>query len=109
MTEPLDASLPDLGTAARSEPQRTSRFAPAAAVMQIPVTVQVVIGSARVPLSQLAELSAGAIVKLDQKLGAPALMLVNGREIARGQLFVLGEDEPTLGITITEVITSGTA
>lgn len=109
MTEPLDASLPDLGTAARSEPPRAARAAPAAAVMQIPVTVQVIIGSTRVPLSQISELSAGAIMKLDQKLGAPALMLVNGREIARGQLFVMGEDEQTLGITITDVVTSGTA
>jgi flagellar motor switch protein FliN/FliY len=76
------------------------------AVMRIPVSVQVVIGSAKLPLSQISELSPGAVIKLDQKLGTPATILVNGREVAKGELFVLEGDEEKLGITITEVAAS---
>jgi flagellar motor switch protein FliN len=75
-------------------------------IMRIPVAVQVVIGSTKLPLSQISELTPGAVIKLDQKLGAPALILVNGREVAKGELFVLEGDGERLGITITEVAAS---
>ena len=78
----------------------------AGSIMHIPVTVQVVLGTARLPLSKVAELRAGSIVMLDQALGTPAVILVNGREVARGDLFVLEGDDSRLGITITEVISA---
>ena len=71
--------------------------------MRIPVSIQVVIGSARIPLSQVADLGPGSVVTLDQKLGTAASILVNGREIAKGELFVLEGEGERLGITITEV------
>ena len=76
-------------------------------LLKIPVTLQVVLGSTRMPLSRIAELRPGSVVNLDQKLGSPATILVNGREVARGELFVLDGEEAQLGITITEVITPG--
>lgn len=77
------------------------------AVLRIPVSVQVVIGTARLPLSQLAELKPGSTVTLDEKIGAAARVLVNGREVARGDIFVLDGDGERLGLTITEVIDGG--
>lgn len=75
-------------------------------VLRIPVSVQVIIGTARMPLSRLTQLGPGAEITLDQKLGAPATILVNGKEVARGELFVLDEegDGQQLGVTITEVL-----
>lgn len=73
------------------------------AVLRIPVSVQVVIGSARLALSQVAKLAPGTLLTLEEKLGTPARMLVNGREVARGTLMVLDEDGGRLGLTITEV------
>lgn len=75
-------------------------------VMRIPITVQVVIGSARLPLSRIAQLTPGSVIALDEKLGSPAIILVNGQEVARGELFVLdGEDGgDQLGITITGAV-----
>lgn len=73
-------------------------------VMQIPVSLQVVIGSARLPLGKIAALSAGAVVTLDQTLGSPAVIMVNGREVAHGDLFVLDGDGDRLGIRITSII-----
>ena len=73
------------------------------AVMRIPVTVQVVLGSARLSIAEVAELAAGSLVKLDQALGAPVVILANGREVARGELFVLDGEEARLGVKITEI------
>lgn len=73
------------------------------AVLRIPVSVQVVIGTARLSLAQVAELAPGATVTLEEKLGTPARMLVNGREVARGELFVLDGEGDRLGLTITDV------
>lgn len=74
-------------------------------VLRIPVSLQVVIGTTRLPLSQIAQLTAGSTIALEQKLGAPATILVNGREVAKGEIFVLEDEgaDDRLGITITEV------
>ena len=100
-----ELSLPEAGNTAE---------APAgvrlpSAVLRIPVSVQVVIGTARLPLSQVAELGPGAVITLEEKLGSPARLLVNGREVARGELFVLDGEGERLGLTITEIPEGGTA
>lgn len=100
-----DLALPETGEAA--EPAVAARLP--SAVLRIPVSVQVVIGTARLTLSQVAELSPGAVVALEEKLGTPARVLVNGREVARGELFVLDGEGDRLGLTITEVAESGPA
>ena len=79
----------------------------AASLMHIPVTLQVVLGTARMALSRIADLRPGSVVNLDQKLGTPATILVNGRAMAKGNLFVLDGDDARLGITITEVTAAG--
>ena len=105
-TSGFGEGLIDIGTSAPdpaphlSTPQATMM---PGSVLKIPVAIQVVIGSARVPLSQVAQLGPGAMITLDQKLGTPAIILVNGREVARGELFVFDGDGDRLGITITEV------
>lgn len=76
------------------------------AVLQIPVSVQVVIGTARLPIGHLAQLAPGSSIKLEEKLGTPARVLVNGREVARGDLYVLDGDGERLGLTITDVARS---
>ena len=78
-------------------------------VLRIPVAIQVVIGTASLPLSKVAQLGPGSMIPLDQKLGTPATILVNGREVARGDLFVLEGDGERLGITITEVLPGDSA
>lgn len=108
MTTSFGEQLPDLQPAS-PEPAEDRRAKPGlpGAVLRIPVSVQVVIGTARLPLSQVAQLAPGASLTLEEKLGAPARMLVNGREVARGELFVVDEADGRLGLTITEVAGSG--
>lgn len=107
----LGTELPDLnevkGTAAQAMTLAPSPMASAFplpdAVLAIPVSVQVVIGSCRLNLGQVAQLGPGSVVTLDEKLGTPAIILVNGKEVARGELFVLDGEGDRLGLTITSV------
>ena len=53
------------------------------AILSIRVTVQVVLGSTSLPVSGLMKLARGAIVSLDQRVGDPVDVVVNGTVIAR--------------------------
>ncbi len=109
MTVTIGEKLPEIPgeTARLAQPAAPAGTAVPEAVMRIPVNIQVVIGSARLPLAQVAQLGPGSVMTLEQKLGTPAAILVNGREIAKGELFVLDGEGDRLGITITEVAGAG--
>lgn len=73
-------------------------------VMQIPVSVKVVLGSATMPVASVLKLGRGAVVPLDRKVGEPVDVVVNGRVIARGEVVVLDEDNSRFGVSLTEVL-----
>lgn len=77
-------------------------------VLQIPVSVKVVLGSATMPVANVLKLGRGAVVPLDRKVGEPVDVVVNGRVIARGEVVVLDEDNSRFGVSLTEVIGSAT-
>ena len=52
-------------------------------VMSIPVSVQVILGTTRMQVSDLMKMSRGAIVPLDSRVGEPVDVVVNGRVVAR--------------------------
>lgn len=73
-------------------------------VLGIPVVIKVVVGTTRMPVSSLLEMGPGSTIELDQKIGQPVDILVNGRTIARGELVVCESGVPKLGVNIIEVI-----
>jgi len=73
------------------------------AIMRIPVSVQVVLGSATMPVSGLVKLGRGAVIPLDRRVGEPVDVVVNGRVIARGEVVVMDEGTSRFGISLTEV------
>lgn len=73
------------------------------AVLRIPVTVQVILGTARVPVARAMEFGPGSMIVLDQKLGEPVTLMANGCVIARGEIVVIDEETSQLGISLTEV------
>jgi flagellar motor switch protein FliN len=75
--------------------------APFAALGAIEVTVAARLGGVRMPLSAAASLAAGSLVSLDCAPDAPVALLVNGVEIARGELVVTDDGE--LAVEITDV------
>jgi len=75
-------------------------------VLQIPVSVKVVLGSATMPVANVLKLGRGAVVPRDRKVGEPVDVVVNGRVIARGEVVVLDEDSSRFGVSLTEVLGS---
>lgn len=73
-------------------------------ILRIPVLVQVVLGSATMPVANLMKLGRGAIVPLDHRVGEPVDVMVNGRVIARGEIVIVEEDNSRLGVSLTEVV-----
>lgn len=73
-------------------------------IMDIPIDVQIVLGSSRMQVSGLMNLTEGATISLDRKIGEPVDLIVNGRLIGRGEITVLENDETRFGIRLIEVM-----
>ncbi|MDO9416073.1 flagellar motor switch protein FliN [Pararhizobium sp.] len=72
-------------------------------IMDIPIDVQIVLGQSRMQVSGLMNLTEGATIALDRRIGEPVEIVVNGRLIGRGEITVLEEDETRFGVRIIEV------
>ena len=64
------------------------------------------LGTTTMPVARLMKLGRGAVITLDQKVGAPVSVLVNGRIVARGEVVVVDEDNSKFGVTLTEIVNS---
>jgi flagellar motor switch protein FliN/FliY len=73
-------------------------------IMNIPVDVQIVLGSTEMPVSELMALQKGSTVALNRRIGEAVDVVVNGRKIAKGEITVLENDPSRFGIRLTEVI-----
>jgi flagellar motor switch protein FliN/FliY len=72
-------------------------------IMDIPVEVQIVLGTTEMAVSDLMGLQKGSTVALNRRIGEPVDVVVNGRRIARGEITVLENDPSRFGIKLTEV------
>lgn len=72
-------------------------------IMDIPIDVQIVLGNSHMHVASLMNLSEGAIIALDRKIGDPVEVIVNGRLIGRGEITVLEEDNSRFGVRMIEV------
>ena len=110
--EGLAQSLEDLAAAFGARPDTGDRTPQGASsespnmdlIMRIPVTVQIVLGTATMPVANLAKLGRGAVVPLDRRVGEPVDVVVNGKVVARGEVMVTDEDNSRFGISLTEVL-----
>jgi flagellar motor switch protein FliN/FliY len=108
MNEPLDSET-ELNVAvseAAAAAEASGRAPNLDAILAIPVTVQVVLGTTSMPVAKLMKLNRGAVITLDQRVGAPVSVLVNGRTVARGEVVVVDEDNSRFGVTLTEIVGS---
>eukprot|EP01035_Chromulina_nebulosa_P059236 gene59236-81109_t len=95
-------SLPHAATFPTSEPG-SGMQANMNLIMDIPIDVQIILGSSRMQVSSLMNLNEGAIISLDRRIGEPVDLMVNGRLIGRGEITVMENDETRFGIRLTEV------
>ena len=113
--EQLNKAIEELRGVLKEEPQAGAAvpdFGAAAAggnanvIMNIPVELQIVLGGAEMPVSDLLALQKGSTVALNRRIGEPVDVMVNGRKIARGEITVLESDPSRFGVKLTEIITA---
>ncbi|QAY96184.1 flagellar motor switch protein FliN [Methylovirgula ligni] len=98
-------SISDLGDDAAAAPAGAAEGGRnIEAILRIPITLQVVLGSASMPVANLLKLGRGAVVPLDHRVGEPVDVVVNGRVVARGEVVVVEDDTSRFGVSLTEVI-----
>jgi flagellar motor switch protein FliN/FliY len=86
------------------EPPPAVTFADPADLMRlhaVPVELAVEIGRTSMTIGEALALGPGSIVSLNRMAGEPVDLLVNGRQIARGEVVVIDEE---FGLRITEVV-----
>lgn len=72
-------------------------------IYDVPVEIQVIIGSTEMTVSELMALEPNAVVTLDSKIGEPVDIAVNGKKIGEGELEVNAQDPNSLCIRITKL------
>jgi flagellar motor switch protein FliN len=96
-----------LGEMQRSQDNAAAGARPSTSVetvLGIPVKVEIILGSTLMPVARLMDLSRGMTIPLDQRLGDPVTIAVNGKVIARGEVVILSETEGTLAVSLTEIV-----
>ena len=101
---PDTSALDRLAEIAARTAAEAGKFANVEAILRIPVTMQVVLGSATIPVANLMKLGRGAVVPLDHRVGEPVDVVVNGRVVARGEVVVVEEDNSRFGVSLTEIV-----
>lgn len=94
---------PDIQPDLPAEPQ-TGLAGHLGAILDIPLTVQVVLGGTTMPVANLMKLGRGAVIPLDHRVGQPVDIVVNGRVIARGDVTVIEGENDRLGVSLTEIV-----
>ena len=70
-------------------------------ILDVPVSLSLEVGRARIPIRNLLQLNQGSVVELDRAAGEPLDVFVNGTLVAHGEVVVVNEK---FGIRITDVV-----
>lgn len=73
-------------------------------IMDIPVNVQIVLGSTTMPVATLMNLKRGSVISLDATLGDPVDIVVNGKIIAKGELVPVENDPSRFGVSLISIL-----
>jgi flagellar motor switch protein FliN/FliY len=71
-------------------------------VLDLPLTLTVELGRAKLPIGELLSMHPGAVLPLDVKAGDPLNVLVNGCLVARAEIVVT---DGSYGIRLTQIVT----
>lgn len=99
--------LTDWGKSPRNQNRALAGLQPDAGTSfnEIPLTMEVVIGQAQVPVAALMSLTPDQVIRLNKRFGDPVEVRVNGQTIGRGEI-VSDHHDNIIGVKLTEVIRS---
>lgn len=75
-------------------------------IMDVPLSISVELGRAKMSIQEILELSPGSVIELDKIEGEPVDVLANGRLIAKGEVVVIGE---IFGVRLVEILSPNEA
>lgn len=70
-------------------------------ILDVPVTLSLVVGRARIPIRNLLQLNQGSVVELERPAGEPMDVFVNDTLIAQGEVVVVND---RFGVRLTDVV-----
>jgi flagellar motor switch protein FliN/FliY len=70
-------------------------------ILDVPVTLSMEVGRARIPIRNLLQLNQGSVVELERAAGEPLDIYANGTLIAHGEVVVVNEK---FGVRLTDVV-----
>ena len=70
-------------------------------ILDVPVTLSLVVGHARIPIRNLLQLNQGSVVELERAAGEPLDVYVNDTLIAQGEVVVVND---RFGVRLTDVV-----
>ncbi len=99
-----EAMGPPAGQSSGTAPHRSGGTAAGDFILDIPIDIHVIIGSTELTVAELLALEGGKVIALNRRIGEPVDIMVNGRNIAKGEITVMEDDESRFGIKITGLI-----
>ncbi|WP_448583221.1 flagellar motor switch protein FliN [Thermocrinis sp.] len=69
--------------------------------LELPLVVEVVVGSTTLTLGEILNLGPGSVVELDNSVEEPVDIKVNGKLVAKGEIVVV---EDKFGVKITDIV-----
>ncbi|MEN3039733.1 MAG: flagellar motor switch protein FliN, partial [Candidatus Kryptonium sp.] len=69
--------------------------------LDIPMHLEVVVGSTAMTLGELLQLAPGSVVELEQSVESPVDIKVNGKLVAKGEIVIV---EDRFGVRIIDII-----
>ena len=70
-------------------------------ILDIPLRLSVELGRTRMLVNDLLKLGQGSVIELTKLVGEPLDIMVNGKEIARGEVVVVNEK---FGVRLTDIV-----
>lgn len=74
------------------------------AIMNIPVELHAVFGTAKISVGDLAALGPGSTILLDRHAGDPVDIFANGVRIATGEMVLLDEENGRFGFRLVDIL-----
>lgn len=85
---------------ATPSPKETGNLA---LILDVPLQFTVELGRTKKTIKEILEFGPGSVVELDKLAGEPVDILVNGKQLAKGEVVVIDEN---YGVRITEILSS---
>ena len=70
-------------------------------LFDVPLLVSVVLGETELTINDLLRLQIGSVIEVDKLAGEPLEVLINQKEVARGEVLIINEN---YGLRLTDII-----